>query len=204
MSRASSPFGPLTVTRVPSKRTSTPRGRLIGTFPTRLISSPHVAKYFAAEAALAGILARHHALRRRDDSDSETAVDTRNLAAGGVDPQTRLADAVEAGDHRLALGGVSEVHADLGAHAFGHGLEVFDVAFRLQHVGDGELHLRGRHIGEVVTGNERVADASEHIGDWVSDRHGLPARLLYARQVAQQGVLAETDAAKGKLPDVRA
>src|SRR5436309_7476785 len=114
MSRASSPFGPLTVTRVPSKCTSTRRGRLIGTFPTRLISSPYVAKHFAAEAALASVLACHNALWRGDDSDAKATVDTWDLAAARVNPQARLADPVETSDHRFALCRVGEVHSHLG------------------------------------------------------------------------------------------
>src|SRR5512140_35095 len=76
--RASSPFGPLTVTRFPSIFTSTPDGIGIGCLPIRdtavapFLSCPlpDVGDYFAADAGLLGLLLGHDTGGGRDHGDA--------------------------------------------------------------------------------------------------------------------------------------
>src|ERR1700677_339669 len=103
--------------------------------PDPLLSFPaleHRAENFAADIGVAGIVVRHDALRRRDDGDTETVVDTRQIPDRGVDAAAGLGNPLDLADHRLALAGF-QLDVELGAAlALGYAIAA-DVAFGLEH-----------------------------------------------------------------------
>src|ERR1700723_1781828 len=96
------PFGPCTRTVFPSTLTVTPLGKGIGFFPIRDINSlafsfqpshlangfiydlPDLTEKFATHPCFACLTSRHHALRRGQDIDSQTAQYARNVGASHV------------------------------------------------------------------------------------------------------------------------
>src|SRR5207248_1211781 len=74
---------------------------------------PDVAEDLAADVGALGFGRGHDALRRRHDRDAEPAQDARHVLRPGVDPQTRLADALEAGHDRVAPPAVAEMDLDV-------------------------------------------------------------------------------------------
>src|SRR3972149_6765320 len=74
--------------------------------------SPDVAEDFAADALLAGVLAGHDALRRREDGNAEAAQDARYLPLLHVDAQPRLAHAADAGEDGLLAARVAQVELE--------------------------------------------------------------------------------------------
>src|SRR5262249_9162425 len=162
IARSSEPFGPFTETWRSAIFTSTPEGTGMGLRPTRDISatSPDVAEDLAAHATLARLAVGHETLARGQDSYTETAEHTRHVLGLGVDPETRLGDAPEPGDHPLALGRV--LHGDrervAGAIVRRRHLEALDVTLGLQQLRQCELLLRGRHPHVIVHRDVRVAD----------------------------------------------
>src|SRR5438105_2602489 len=195
-SRLSSPLGPLTETRVPSMRISTPEGMATGILPTRDIGSPHVAEYFATHAAAAGFLTGHNALRRGEDGDTKAAVDARDLALGRIDAQPRPAHALEAHDDRLARGGISEMDANIFVRAFAADLEVADIALVLEDLSQRYSRLGGGHVCVIVAGHERVPDPGEHVGDGIGNHFAYqldfftpgiwPSRANLRKQIRQR------------------
>src|SRR5665647_2308232 len=70
-------------------------------FPVSPLGLPDVRDHFAADACLACVTVGHHAVRRRDDRDTETPQDTGKLVLLGIDAQSGLADAAQTGDGPL-------------------------------------------------------------------------------------------------------
>src|SRR5687768_12380290 len=99
------PLGPLTTTASPSWRTSTPFGSGISFFPIRdmALSLPDLAEHFAADAGLRGLDAREDALGGRDDGQTETAQNLRDLFLATVDAAARARNALDAVNDRLAV-----------------------------------------------------------------------------------------------------
>ena len=64
---------------------------------------PDVAEHFAADARLLGGAAGHHAARRRQDAGAETAEHRRHVFDAEIDAAAGTADALEPGDHLLAV-----------------------------------------------------------------------------------------------------
>src|SRR5881296_1602505 len=90
-----------TRTSLPCTLTLTPSGRAIGCLPIRdMSSSPDVADDFAAHAGLARVAAAQHALGRRQDAHAQPTHHCRDLAGTGIDPPTRLAHHLDAGEDR--------------------------------------------------------------------------------------------------------
>ena len=83
-------------------------------------------------------------------------------------------------------------------------LEVSDKSLLFQDLRDALLELRRRHVDVVVSCRRGIADAREHICDGIRNLHdfSLPARLDHARELAAQGKLPETDAAKPEFSQV--
>src|SRR6266516_3495571 len=201
------PLGPLTVTMSPSSSSSTPEGSWMGRWPIRdmlLVSSPlpDVGEDLATDARLVGDTIGAQSLRGRDDRDAEAPEDPRQRFLLGIHAQPRLGDAAHAADRPLAVGAVLQVdpqhRADLGLlHC-----EVRNVALRLEQPGDLHLDLGARHGDLVVVGHVGVAQARQHVRDWVRHRHRatpLPARLGDAGQLAGMGELTHADPAQAEL-----
>src|SRR5436190_4613479 len=164
----SSPPGPLTWTRPGEIATATSDGTGMGCFPIRLIrSSPDETDHFAADALLLGRAARHHAARGGQDRDAHAAEDARQAVLARVDAPARLGDALEAGDHALAVAPVLEVDDEV-VEAFALlDVVVADVALFLEQAGDLDLRARGRHRDRVLQRLVGVADAGQHVCDRV-------------------------------------
>src|SRR5438270_5601917 len=226
-SRTNSPFGPFTRTFDPSMLISTPFDTGIGSFPIRDIALPHVAQDFAADASAPRVLSGHDPLRRRKNGDAQPAVYARDLALLDVHPQPRLADSLDAAQHRIFLPGVVQPHAhELPATVF-RDFVAADEALVTQHIGDRKLHLRRGNVHVLMLRRHGVAYPRQHVRDWVrhvqglrllvlpcspiagafgkdrDPRSALPARFLHSRQLSAQRHLTEADPAQREITDVR-
>src|SRR5436190_15932022 len=109
------PFGPCTSTAPASIVTVTPLGSVMGFLPIRdmVRSLPNSAEHFAADARLLGGAAGHHAARRRQDAGAEPAEHGGHVLDAEVHPAPGTADALQPGDHFLALRAVAQEHPNL-------------------------------------------------------------------------------------------
>src|SRR5919198_2766761 len=177
----SSPSGPFTWTRPGESATLTLAGSSIGLFPIRLISSlPDETDDFAADSALGRRAARDEAARRRQDRRPHPAEHARQAILARVDPATGLRDPPEPGDHALAIAPELELD-DQGIEALALlDAEVPDVALLLEDAGDLLLQARGRHLDVIVHRLVGVADAGEHVGDWIG-QHRITSSISSCR-----------------------
>src|SRR5688500_2782789 len=202
------PFGPWTSTASPAIFTVTPFGIGIGFLPIRdmLLSLPNVAEHFAADARLAGRAAGHHAARGRQDAGAEAAEHRRHVLDAEIHAPAGPADALEAADDALAVRAVLQEQADhltrLAAGLFGGRLdqaEALDVALVLEDPRNLRLQLAGGQIHARVLGDNRVADARDHVGNRVShllsptrNSSSRPSRRLRAPACGSRGGTCRT------------
>src|SRR5207248_11156892 len=160
------PFGPFTVTTLPSCLTSTPFGTGISFLPIRDMgfSSPDLAKHFAADAALDGFLSGQHALGGRDDGQPEAAEHARDLLLVAVDAAARARDALDAVDDRLAAGRVFQIdpQRSLGLVLLLK-VVIADEALILEDAGDLHFQLRRGKLDAFVMRLDSVANPREHV-----------------------------------------
>src|SRR5215218_5951329 len=210
-----SPRGPFTITRPGESETDTPAGSSMGCLPIRLIGSPDEADDFSADSLLGRGSARDQAVGGGQDRDAHPAEDARQSVLARVDAAPGLGDALQVGDHALAV--APELQLDhervIGRVLLALDLVVADVALLLEEARDLALGARARHLGALVQRAVRVADSGQHVCDrvglhamrpcfheWSSDFHSsLPAALGHARDNALVGQLAQADAAKPEL-----
>src|SRR3954453_4841201 len=167
---SSSPRVPLTRTTSGSMNTSTPAGTGMGCFPIRLIAgSPHVGDDFAADGLALGLVAGHHAAGGRHDRRAHAAEDLGDLARVDIGAAAGRGHALQPRDHRRAVLGVLQAHAQSLADAGRLGAVVLDVALLLEDAGQLHLELGGRDDHRVVLGGQRVANAREEVGYWIVD-----------------------------------
>src|SRR5258706_738502 len=162
--------GPSTRT-VPSETcTFTPPGTEIGMRPTRDIALPHRTEQLAADALLARLAVHEDAFRRRQHVDAETAADGRDLAGSDVHAEARTRHPLDAGDDRTAALVVAQRDAErpLGRVAVDAG-RALEVAFVDQHLGEGLLVARPRHVDGGLARLRTVADPGEHVGDGIGE-----------------------------------
>src|SRR5215813_12626991 len=76
---SSVPLGPLTVTCVPSRVTSTPLGIAMGCLPTRDMALPDLAEDLTADPTLARLTVGHETLVGGEDGDPHAAEDARHV-----------------------------------------------------------------------------------------------------------------------------
>src|SRR4051794_10914695 len=173
--RVSSPFGPLTLTVLPSMAIVTPFGIGTGSFPIRDIggiSLPDEGEQLAAGARLARFLVGHHALGGAEDRDAEAVADARDLGGADVLAQAGRRDALQLADDRLAARVLETDAQQLPAFLALERGEVGDEAVLLQNARDLDFHLRRRHVDAAMLGSAGIADPRQHVGDWVSHAHG--------------------------------
>src|SRR5882724_7081052 len=166
------PSLPLAVTVWPAMSTLTPLGTGTGFLPIRDISHPnyansrrleYAAENFTADIGGARLVVRHDATRRRQDGDAETVVNTRQVGDLGIDPSTRLGDARDLADDRLAID-VFELDLELGdARADILAGKAADIALALQHLEHAGARPRGRRGNDRLVCPLRVADTGQHI-----------------------------------------
>src|SRR6476659_1275235 len=184
------PLGPLTVTREPSIATSTPEGTTTCILPMRDMSVlsfsglglPDVGEDFPTHALLVRLAVGQQTLAGGDDRDAQTTEDLGQAGALGVDPETGLADAAQAGDRALALAAVLQGDGqglgDTAGGVVGH-LEGGDVALGLEDLGDALLQLAVGHGHRVVVRLVGVAQTGQHVCDRVGNGHGVCRSLFF-------------------------
>src|SRR6266705_1683654 len=117
------PFGPCTSIAPGAIFTLTPFGSAIGFLPIRDIiflpacgrastHSPHVTEHFATDAGFPRGASGHHAPRGREDVRAQPAEHRRHVVDAEVHAAPRAADALDAGDHLLAVRSIFQEHAD--------------------------------------------------------------------------------------------
>src|SRR6266550_1910144 len=163
----SSPSGPLTVTRPGSTATLTPSGIAIGCLPIRLIGSPDEADDLAADSPLLRGLARDQTARGGEDCRAHPPEDARQAVLPSVHAPARLRDAFEVGDDALAVPAELEVDRERVEALAVLDPEVRDVALLLEQAGNLLLDLGGRHRRRLVHRLVGVADAGQHVCDWI-------------------------------------
>jgi hypothetical protein len=98
------------------------------------------AQHFAADMAGAGFAVGHDALGRRHDGHPKSVHDLRDVVSSPVDAETRPGHTVDPLDHRPASVILQAYHEQRLAAVFADG-KVFDIAFVLQDLGDGNLYF---------------------------------------------------------------
>src|SRR5438876_6360195 len=171
----SSPFGPDTVMRPGSTDTRTPAGTSMGFLPIRLMALPDETDDFAADALRFGGAARDDAARGGQDGGAHAAEHARQAVLARVDAASRLRHALQVGEHALAAAAVLQLDDELCVRAFAvRDVIVADVALLLEDAGDLDLQLRARHLRAIVQRLVGVADAREHVGDWIGQHRTIP------------------------------
>src|SRR6202171_3754877 len=171
--RDSVPSGPLTEISPGPTFTSTFGGSLIGLLPMRdMFFSPSCddAQYFATDAGGARLAIGHDAVRGRDDGDSQSVHDPRDIVLALVDAQARLRHTLDFFDHRPSRV-VLQRDLQLRLGLVAHDGEALDVALVLEHLGDRQFDLGCGHLRRGLLRELRIADARQHVGDRISHAH---------------------------------
>src|SRR5450755_2979173 len=171
----SSPFGPFTLTVLPSTEAVTPFGSATGFLPIRDImrSLEHLAEDFAAHILFPGMGVGHHALRRGDDRHTKTLAMGLEFLHRGINPTAWRRDALQFANDGLAL-----VVLQFDFDFAGAGLQLdFRVAanetFVLQHIEQPRAKPRVRRLHLRQTAKLAVTDARQKIANGIGDRHFL-------------------------------
>src|SRR5262249_19934389 len=167
------PLGPFIFTVWPSMLAVTPDGIGTAFLPMRDIPVPleHRTEDLATHIGVAGGVVRHHALGGRNDCNAKAVVDARQILHRSIDAAPRLRHALNDADDRRAVE-ILELDLELGAAVAAFQRRIIaDVAFALEHVEHAlaQLRARSRHfrLGPALC----VADAGNHIADWIVEVH---------------------------------
>src|SRR5438552_1889108 len=133
--------------------------------------SPDLRDHLAADTLAAGVVARHHAVRRGDDGRSHAALDLWDVPRVDVRTPARARDTPQTRDHGLALLGVAQTDEKAVARLralprarmrrCGLGVVALDVALLLEDPRHLLAEPRGRDHDRLVRGLKRVANARE-------------------------------------------
>jgi len=118
-----------------------------------------------AQALPARLAVRHQAFRRADNRHTHPVQNPGQLGGLLVDPNPRLAHALNVGDDPLPARTVLEVNDDLALLVIVLPLVALDIPLLGQDLYDLQLHLRTGDLQLIVVGALRVADASEQVRD---------------------------------------
>src|SRR5450631_3903692 len=169
------PFGPVTSSSSPTV-IFTPLGSGIGFLPILDIvrlSSPHPAENLSAQVLLVRVAARHHTPGSGQNVDSETTQDAGDVRLPDIHPAARTRNALDRRDHRRVVSAVLQIDLDGLLRAFFRHLEIGNVAFLFQNARYFRFQLGSRHVYRRMAGLDRVANASQHVGNWIA-RHSSP------------------------------
>src|SRR5438094_205762 len=136
-----------------------------------LLSLPDRAEYFATDVLAPGVAVDQEPLGGREHAHPEAAEHGRDLLGPHVDAETRPADALEAADHRPPLGVIAQLDAEDRPRARLDDRRAGEVTLGGQHLGEGLLLPRPRHVDGGLARAGGVADAREEVGDRVG-QHG--------------------------------
>src|SRR6185369_13090213 len=129
------------------------------------------AENFAANAFLARLASCHHALRRSQDVDTESAENAWDLVVADIYAAARTRNSVDRIDRSLVVVTVLQVDTDDFLSVFFHRLEIADVAFFLQDAGKFELQLGSWNVHLLVTGLNRIANPCQEICYGIGQTH---------------------------------
>src|SRR5262245_14566261 len=174
----SAPLGPFTLTTWPSTLAVTPEGIATGFFPTRDMAvdplpsgSEHRAEDFPAYIIVAGVVIGHHALRRRQDRNTQSVVYPGQRPNRGIDPPPRLRHPRNLPDDRLA---VEIFQLDLQLLAAVRVLDrgvAADEALGLEHVQHAHPQPRGRRRHLRLVAHLRIVNARDHVDERIVHTH---------------------------------
>src|SRR5947199_392932 len=136
-----------------------------------LLSLPDRAEYFATDVLAPGVAVDQEPLGGREHAHPEAAEHGRDLLGPHVDAEARPADALEAADHRPPLGVIAQLDAEDRPRARLDDRRAGEVSLGGQHLGEGLLLPRPRHVDGGLARAGGVADAREEVGDRVG-QHG--------------------------------
>src|ERR1700757_2637831 len=125
--------------------------------PGRLVL-PDFAENLAANAFTARLASGHHAPRRGEDADAESALHALDLIAAHVNAAAGTRHTSEVADRSLVVRAVLEVHTKDRAAVFFGRLVAGDIALFFENAGYFGLQLRGRNIQLLVTRTNRIAN----------------------------------------------
>jgi hypothetical protein len=129
---------------------------------------------------------RHQTLGRGYDGHSHATEHPGNLGAPDKPAQTRGANLPQSHNDGFAISVLEGELQSLLDRALN--THVSDVAFALQNLRDGLLHLRVGKDNRCMSGHSRIADPSEEIRDGiVHGGMGLPTGLNDSRNLASKG-----------------
>src|SRR5690606_2086116 len=148
---------------------------------TRHLRSPHVGEDFPADALLARLAVREEARGGGQDRHAQSAENRGDLGRACVDAQTRLRDALDAGDRALAVRPVLQVDRERLTDARVLDLPRGDVALALEDLGDVGLELAARERNRVVVRPVRVTQTGQHVCDRICHRHFLGSYSVWFR-----------------------
>ena len=117
------------------------------------------------------------------------AEDPGDLVHGPVDPSTRLADALDLGDHLLSVGPVLEVDRDV-AHLPGlvhFNGETFDEPLPHQGIGDAFLDARERNVDTLLAEDVGISDPGQHVPDRIRHGHDLNISIPWIELLLKPG-----------------
>ncbi|AAN82507.1 Hypothetical protein c4069 [Escherichia coli CFT073] len=129
----------------------------------------YVADNFATKTSLARCTISHNTFRGRNNCDTQTRHNFRQLIFTFIDAQTWAADTLNAFYNSFALEILqSKFQFRLGV-AFN--FKIFNKTFFLQHVGDCHFQLGGRHGDRSFVRGLTVTDTGQHIRDRILHAH---------------------------------
>src|SRR5690625_3472159 len=166
----------------------------------------HCAEDFAAHARSACSSIRHHTVTGGDNRYTQTTANSRQSTLPRVTPQTRAANRVQFRDHWLAFY-ILQFNRQRCLNVVAD-RQAVDIVLVQQYMCNVGLQLGRRHSDTRLTHLLRVADAGQHIGQWILHAHrilllnyavGLPAGFNQAGDVPTHGRFAQLMSAQAKL-----
>src|SRR6185437_4899527 len=195
------PSLPLAVSVWPATSTVTPCGMATGYLPMRDMgsTSEDAAQDLAADIGGAGLVVRHDAARRRQDSDTQPVIDARQIGNARVDAPPRLRNTGDLADHWLAVD-VFELDRELG-HAGPRLLPAVaaDIALALQHFQHIGANLRRRRQNGGLACLLPVSDTGEQIAERIGHRHALA--LPYQLDLTMPGIWPDEASSRSAMRD---
>src|SRR5208337_1695609 len=171
-------------------------------------SSPNPAEDFAAHFSAPRLASGHHAERGRYDLHAHRAPHLADLGGARVAPVARLADAVDAANHRFAGRRVTQFERQRLLGRFAGDFDAAEETFGHQHAANCFAQPRMGQREFIVPRAHRVADSRKQFSDRIGLRHNywslLPARLDHAGQLAVEREFAQAQAAHFEPPIVHA
>src|SRR5947209_12324592 len=110
-----------------------------------------------------GAAVAHDALARAHDDDAHAVEHIGQIADFAIDAATGLARAINLVNHLGAVERVFELHAKLALTAVFDRVELFDVPFILQHLGDAAADLAVGNEHQTPTHTVRIPYPGQHV-----------------------------------------